>query len=125
MNFINNLSEKQKRRAEIIIAIVLLLVMFEMRAYKLDADPPLGLSASTDVYTDPTQYTLFAKQEIITDDINPFDETRFTFFLKSSMTVLALLVFNLFGVTLEMANLVGLIYSFGSLFLFFLIIRKI
>ncbi len=124
MNFISNLTEKQKRRYEIIIAIVLLFVMFEMRGYKLDADPPIGLSYSTDVYTDPTQYTLFAKQKVLTDDFNPYNENRFVFFLKSAVTVLALLIFKIFGVSFLTSNLVGLFYSFGALLLFYLILRK-
>ncbi len=125
MNIFTKLTEKQKRRIEIIIAVIMLFVMFEMRAYKLDADPPIGLSFSTDVYTDSNHYTLFAKQKVLTDDFNPYDETRFVFFLKSSVTLLAFFVFSLFGVTLEMSNLVGLFYSFGSLLLFYMILRKI
>ncbi len=125
MNFIANMTGKHKRRYEIFFAVMLLLVMFYMRGYKLDSDPPIGLSYSTDVYTDPGQYTLFAKQKILTDDFNPYNETRFTFFLKSSVTLLALFVFKIFGVSLEASNFVGLFYSFGALLLFYLIIRKI
>ena len=125
MNFINNLTDKQKRIYEILLAVLILFTIFFMRGYKLDADPPIGLSVSTDVYTDPTQYTLFAKQKVLTDDFNPYNETRFVFFLKSSVTLLALLIFKIFGVTVEASNFVGLFYSFCGLLLFYLIIRKI
>lgn len=111
--------------AELIVVILLLGVIFWMRAVHLDADPPLGLSTSTDVYTDPPQYTFFAKMFIQTGDFNPFHDNRFVFFLKSSVTVLALVVFKLFGVSLWSSHFVGLLFSFGSLFLFFLLVYKV
>lgn len=112
------------KKYEWLIAGLLLLAIFLIRFNKLEADPPIGLSASTDVYTDHAQYTLFAKQKVMFGDFNPLDDNRFVFFLKSTVTVLSLVVFKLFGVSLFSNNLIGLLFSFGALFCFYLIIRK-
>jgi hypothetical protein len=113
-----------KKYKEIAILLLLLGFIFCLRVYHLDADPPSDLSISSDVFTDPAQYTLFAKQFVSTGDLNPFDDNRFLFFIKSSVTALAIMLFNIIGVSIFTSNLTGLIYSFGSLVFFYLIIRK-
>jgi len=112
-------------RLEIICVLSLLTLILVIRAYHLDADPPPGLSISTGIFTDPPQYTLFAKMFIETGDFNPLCDYRFMFFLKSSVTLLAVLIFKLFGIGLFQSNAVGLFYSFGAIFFFFLFLRKI
>lgn len=109
---------------ELAVVIILLGTALFVRSYHLNADPPVGLSISDDVYTDHGQYTLFAKQKIETGNFNPYNDNRFAFFLKSSVTVLSFLFFKMFGVSLTVSNAVGLFYSFGSLLLMFLIVRK-
>ena len=84
---------------EWVVVIALLAVLVWMRAYKLDADPPTGLSSSTDVYTDPPQYTLFSRLDIETGSFNPYHDNRFVFFLRSSVTAVSWLVFKAFGVS--------------------------
>lgn len=111
-------------RLEIISILALLSLIILVRVHGLNADPPTGLSISTDVFTDPSQYTLFAKMYVKLGDFNPFHDFRLTVFLKSSVTLLAVIIFKLLGVGLWQSNFVGLLYSFGSLFLFFLFIRK-
>ncbi|MEA3296797.1 MAG: hypothetical protein U9R56_02910, partial [candidate division Zixibacteria bacterium] len=110
---------------ELVVIVCLLALIFLVRVWNLEADPPLGLSASSGVYTDPPQYTLFAEMFVQDGQFNPYHDNRFVFFLKSTVTLLAVAVFKLLGVGLWQSNFVGLLYSFGSLFLFFLFIRKI
>jgi hypothetical protein len=112
-------------RLELICVLLLLSLIVLVRARHLDADPPIGLSISSDVYTDPPQYTLFAKQFVKTGDFNPFHDYRFALFLKSTVTVLAVVVFKLFGAGIVQSNLVGLLFAVGSLFLFYLFIRRV
>ena len=107
-----------------ILVLCLLALILLLRVWNLDADPPLTLSGSTDVYTDPPQYTLFAKMFVQGGDFNPFGDTRLVFFLKSSVTALATVVFKLIGTGIQQSNLVGLVYSYGGLLLFFLFLRK-
>jgi hypothetical protein len=114
----------ENKYIEISIVVLLLVIIFALRINHLDADPPNDLSISSDVFTDPAQYTLFAKHLILSGELNPFDDNRFLFFIKSSVTALAILLFQLLGVSLFTSNLTGLIYSFGSLFFFYLIVRK-
>ncbi|HOP07860.1 MAG TPA: hypothetical protein PLF13_11290 [candidate division Zixibacteria bacterium] len=105
--------------------LALLVVLLVFRLWNLDADPPGDLSGSSDVYTDPPQYTLFAKQYVQSGELNPFHDDRRVFFVKSVVTALAVVVFKIIGVGLWQSNFVGLLLSFGSLLLFFLFVRKI
>lgn len=112
------------KKRELITVGLLLIFILGLRLYHLDADPPADLSVSTDVYTDPPMYTHYAKHKIIFDDFRPFGDNRFVFYLNSSVTLLALIIFNIIGVSIFSSNLVGLIYSIGALLLFYLILRK-
>jgi hypothetical protein len=103
-------------------AFVLILVM---RTIYLNADPPTKLSVSSDVNTDPAQYTHYARNYVLTGEANPFNDDRFAVFLKSSVNLLAIGVFKVFGVGLWQSNAVAVFYSFGALLCFFLFLRKI
>ncbi|MCK4461219.1 MAG: hypothetical protein KAW46_05415, partial [candidate division Zixibacteria bacterium] len=107
-----------------ILVLCLLVLILLLRVWRLDGDPPSTVSGSTDVYTDPPQYTLFARMFVQGGDFNPFGDTRLVFFLKSSVTALATVVFKLIGTGIQQSNLVGLVYSYGGLLLFFLFLRK-
>ncbi len=107
------------------IVAAILAALFWMRAYRLDADPPTGLSVSTDVYTDPPQYTLFSRMDLERGTFNPYHDNRFVFFLKSTVTAVSWAVFEMFGVSTWSSHLVGLLFAFGSLLFFYLFVRRI
>jgi len=113
------------KKTEFIILLLIFSVLISLRLYHLDADPPLKVSISTDVYTDPPQYTMFARNYVQTGDFDPLDDSRRIVFLKSLVTVLSFMVFYVGGATTWTSNFVGFLYAFGSLFLFYLFIRKI
>jgi 4-amino-4-deoxy-L-arabinose transferase-like glycosyltransferase len=110
------------RTVALVLAMVCALALF--RGWHLGADPALELSFSTGIYTDPPQYTQFARQYVETGDLNPYDDYRFIFFIKSSMTALSLLFFKLFGVSLTVSHLAGLFYSLGALLLFAVFVKR-
>jgi 4-amino-4-deoxy-L-arabinose transferase-like glycosyltransferase len=103
----------------------LIVVTICLRLYDLGSDPPLGLSVSDSVYTDHPQYTLFARNFVETGNFTPFNDYRFVFFLKSSVTLLALIIFNIFGVGLYQSNLVGFLFALGAVAAFYAFVRKI
>ncbi len=109
---------------EAITAGVLLLLIITLRLSQLDADPPLDLSISTDVYTDPAQYTLFAQNYIDTGEFNPHADYRRTSFINSAITPLALVVFALGGVSTWSSNFVGVLFGLGALLFFYLFLRR-
>lgn len=112
-------------RLELIAALALIVLVVLLRSYQLAADPPLGLSISSGVETDPPQYTLFARNYVQSGDFDPFEDARRTVFQKSSVTALAVGVFTLFGTGLWQSHLVGLLYGIGALILFWLFMRRI
>lgn len=108
-----------------LIVLVLLIIIISARALYLDADPPLDLTKFNDVITDPSNLTLSAR-EIVNDDIpNNNIPDRYIIFKYTTITGLGLLIFNLFGISYLTSNLIGLILSLGSLFLFMMIVHKI
>lgn len=111
-------------RLEAIAFILLVSFSLILRLHQLSADPPLGISASHGVYTDPAQYVSFARNLVLWGTFSPFEDFRFIFFLKSAMTVLSLLVFKIAGVGYMQANVVGLIFSFSTIILLYFAIRK-
>lgn len=110
----------QSKRAALLLLGLLLIV----RLVHLGADPPMNLSASSDVETDPAMYTQFARQYLQTGDFDPFDDHRLKLYLKSSITPVATVVFKVFGTGIAPMQLTGLIFSFGSLLFFFLFVRR-
>lgn len=112
------------RKLEIITFLVLAVSAFLIRANYLSADPPVDLTTSQDVYTDPAQYTSYARNFVLYGSFNPLRDFRLVFFLKSATTLLSLLVFKLAGVGYTQSNFVGLIFSYSTILLLYFAIRK-
>ncbi|MCX6828492.1 MAG: hypothetical protein NT002_04345 [candidate division Zixibacteria bacterium] len=110
---------------EAIAFIILAAMSLFLRLNQLSADPPVDLSISQDVYTDPAQYTSYARNMILYGNFNPLHDFRLVFFLKSATTLLSLLVFKLGGVGYLQAKIVGLLFSFPTLILLYFIVRKV
>ena len=116
-------SPRWLRFEPLLVVLVLLLAAF-LRLWDLGADPPVDLADSTSIYTDHSQYTLYARYFAEQGEFNPFADFRQPFFLKSSMTALAALVFSISGSGLTESNLTGVIFAFGAMVLFWLFIRR-
>lgn len=112
------------RPAKIGISVIILAVLLGLRLWDLESDPPQQLSESTSVYTDHSQYTLYGRYFVERGELNPFEDYRQPFFVKSTVTALSILVFEIIGTGLWQSNLVGVLYSFGALVLFFLFISR-
>ncbi len=101
-----------------------LVLLLAVRLVHLEADPPENLARSTSVLTDPAQYVHYANLYVTTGEMNPYQDFRQPFFVKSSVTLVALAVFKALGSGLRQANLVGLLFSFSSLILFYFFVRR-
>ncbi len=113
------------RRLEVIAFFVLILTALLIRINQLSADPPVELTTSQDVYTDPAQYTSYARNFILFGTFNPLHDFRLVFFLKSVTTLVSMLIFKLFGVGYLQGNLAGLLFSFSTIILFYFAVRKV
>ncbi|MBN2226883.1 MAG: glycosyltransferase family 39 protein [candidate division Zixibacteria bacterium] len=112
-------------KTETVAFIILTGIALFVRLHYLSADPPLDLAYSSAVYTDPAQYISFARNLVLWGDFNPLHDFRLVFFLKSAVTVVSFLVFKVAGVGYVQANLVGLLFSFTTLMLFYFIVRRL
>ncbi len=108
----------------VIFAILAGLALF-LRVNQLSADPPFNLSYSTAAFTDPAQYISFARNLVLWGDLNPLRDFRLVFFLKSSTTLLSYLVFSLIGTGYIQANIVGLLFSYSTIILYYFALRRL
>jgi len=111
-------------KTEMIAFAVLAIMALVLRLNQLSADPPVGLSASHGVYTDPGQYISFARNYVLWGSFNPLHDFRLILFLKSTMTLFSLGIFSLLGVGYWQANLTGLLLSFPTLIMMYFIVRR-
>lgn len=96
-----------------------------VRCFMLSADPPVDLSYSTDVLTDPAQYTSFARNLVLWGTFNPLHDFRLVLFLKSLTTAVSYAVFALIGTGYVQSNIVALLFSFPAIIFLYFTIRKI
>jgi len=107
-----------------VVWIALFALTVAVRLVHLSADPPIGLSTSQGVYTDPAAYTMYAKNDALFGSFNPQGDTRFPLFQYSAETPVARAVFAVFGVGYAQANFSALLFSLGTLLLLALLVRK-
>ncbi len=110
--------------AEIVVGLVLLLIVLGLRLWDLEADPPSDLAVSSSIYTDGPSYTMYARSFVTSGQLNPLGDFRHPFFIESSVTALAIVIFEALGTGLWQSNLVGVFYSFGSMILLFFFLRR-
>lgn len=95
-----------------------------LRFYHLAADPPQGITFSQDIETDPPQYTIYARNDALTGEWNPYHDNRYVTYQYSLVSLTSRVVFALFGVGTYQANLVGVILSLLTILLFYFVIRR-
>jgi 4-amino-4-deoxy-L-arabinose transferase-like glycosyltransferase len=110
-----------KKGFPLLTAFLLALLLF-LRLFLLTADPPYDLSTSGGPYGDPGGYSFNARNHVLfgtweVDDYNMM-------YLSFPPHLMTFLSFKLLGVGLFQQNLVPVLFSLGSLFLFFLILRS-
>ncbi len=111
-------------RLEWIAFGILIVTALLIRVNHISADPPIDLSISQAVYTDPAQYTSYARNLALWGSFNPLHDYRLVLFLKSATTVVSYLIFALFGVGYVQACLTGLVFSFATIVLLYLALRR-
>ncbi len=101
------------------LIILIAVVGVYLRLSDIECDPPLyftgyGQSLSTDAH----HYSYFARNKILFDRWELFDSARWRVFEVTLVSGLSYLLFSLFGVSRQIANSPGLIFSLLSIFLF-------
>ena len=107
----------------LLIVAVIGLGIF-MRLAFLSADPPLNLSWSQDVNTDPGQYTSFARSKVLWGEWDPFGIPFLILWINSAYTLISFFFFKLLGVGHWQANLVAVSLSVLTLIFFYLAIKR-
>ncbi|MCK4224099.1 MAG: glycosyltransferase family 39 protein [candidate division Zixibacteria bacterium] len=106
----------------LLFALIIGLAVF-LRCFCLSADPPLNLSWSQDVNTDPDQYTSFARSKALWGSWDLFGH-NLVLCLNSALTLISFFFFKLLGVGRWQANFVAATLSFLTLIFFYLAIKK-
>jgi len=94
-----------------------------LRCFCLSADPPLDLSWSQDINTDPDQYTSFARSKAIWGSWDLFG-CNLVLCLNSALSLISFFFFKLLGVGRWQANFVAATLSSLTLIFFYLTIKK-
>lgn len=107
----------------LLIVIVIGLGVF-VRLVFLSADPPLDLSWSQDVNTDPGQYTSFARSKVLCGEWDPFGNPYLVLWVNSAYTLISFFFFKLLEVGRWQANLAAASFSILTLIFFYLAIKR-
>lgn len=100
-------------RAGAILFVIALAVT--ARFVHLGADPPLDVSWSQDLFTDPPQYTSYARNAVEFGEWNPLNDDRLIFFQKNITGLVSYLVFSLTGPSVAMGQLVAVLLNLLAL----------
>ena len=109
--------------ARILLFVMIIGLGVFLRCFCLSADPPLNLSWSQDLNTDPDQYTSFARSKALWGSWNLFGR-NLILCLNSVLTLISFFFFKLLGVGRWQANLVAASLSSLTLIFFYLAIKK-
>jgi len=92
------------------IGLVVLLTIV-CRFVNLGADPPVDVSWSQDLLTDPPQYSSYARTAVAHDAWNPLNDEKLVFFRKNITGIFAYTVFTLFGPSVATSNLTAVLLN--------------
>ncbi|UCB52920.1 MAG: glycosyltransferase family 39 protein, partial [Candidatus Zixiibacteriota bacterium] len=109
--------------AKVLLFVLIIGLGVFLRCFCLSADPPLSLSWSQDINTDPDQYTSFARSKALWGEWDLFGR-NLVLALNSVLTLISYLFFKLLGVGRWQANFVAAGLSLLSLIFFYLAIKK-
>jgi 4-amino-4-deoxy-L-arabinose transferase-like glycosyltransferase len=112
-------------RWELLVFLLLVAGGIFLRMCALDADPPYEITFSKGIETDAPQYTVYARNEIVTGEWNPYNDNRYITYQYSLVSLVSWLTFLVFGVGTFQINLAANILSILSILIFYLIMRKI
>jgi hypothetical protein len=105
-----------------LLTAFLLALLLCIRLFLITADPPYDLSTSGGPYGDPGGYSFNARNKVLfgTWEVDEYN----MMYLSFPPHLMTFLSFQLLGVGLAQQNLVPVLFSMGSLLLFFLILRR-
>jgi len=110
------------KKGPTLIIFLLFASLFLIRLVHLSADPPYNLSSSGGPYGDPGGYSFNARNRVLfgtweVDDYNMM-------YLSFPPHLFTYLIFRFFGVGIAQQNLVPVFFSWGSLVVFFLLLKS-
>ncbi len=103
---------------------IIVALSFSLRTLYLNTDPPLGLSWSQGPFTDPPQYTTFARYKISWGEWDLFGHNRDVMLLKSATTLISFLFFKILGIGRWQLNFIPVLLSIFSILILYFILQK-
>ncbi|GAB4328823.1 MAG: hypothetical protein Kow0074_24970 [Candidatus Zixiibacteriota bacterium] len=97
-----------------VFAIVIALIVVA-RFANLGADPPMDVSWSHDLFTDPPQYTSYARNAVVFGVWNPIGDDRLVFFQKNITGLASYVVFAILGPSVTSGQLVAILLNLLAL----------
>ncbi len=109
--------------AKVLLFVLIIGLAVFLRCFCLSADPPLNLSWSQDINTDPDQYTSLARSKALFGSWDLFGR-NLILALNSALTLISFLFFKLLGVGRWQANFVAASLNSLTLIFFYLAIKS-
>lgn len=101
----------ESRTFRIAAFAVVVLLFLVARFVKLGADPAMDVSWSHALFTDPPQYTSYARNAIVFGEWNPLHDDRLIFFQKNVTGFVAYIVFLITGPGVASGQFVALLFN--------------
>lgn len=108
------------------VLLMLIVAGIVLHFVNLDADAPIYFAGhGQSLSSDPPQYLYFARNNILFENPESFDNDRWQSFGTSIVNGLGYAVFSIFGISRFNANLAGLILMLLSILIFIFALRKV
>ncbi len=101
----------ENRSARLAALLLVTALAIACRFVNLSADPPVDVSWSQDLLTDPPQYSSYARTAVAHGSWNPLGDERLIFFRKNITGIFAYVIFTLFGCSVTTANLTAVLLN--------------
>ncbi len=94
---------------------IVILLILAARFVHVGADPPTDVSWSHALFTDPPQYTSYARNAVVFGEWNPIGDERLVFFQKNITGVITYIVFAILGPDVSSGQVVAILLNLLAL----------
>lgn len=108
----------------LLVLIIIIALAFSLRTLYLKADPPSDLDWSQAPFTDPPQYTTFARYKVLWGEWDVFGNNPVPMLLKSATTLASFSLFKILGVGRWQLNFIPVLLSLFSILIIYFVLQR-
>jgi 4-amino-4-deoxy-L-arabinose transferase-like glycosyltransferase len=108
----------------LLVLIIIIALAFSLRTLYLKADPPSDLDWSQAPFTDPPQYTTFARYKVLWGEWDVFGNNPVPMLLKSATTLVSFSFFKILGVGRWQLNFIPVLLNLFSILIIYFVLQR-